>query len=426
MDRQAEPELARPPEEPPVVGHPEGRRFGAGDVDPDDAPIAPADRLLDDDLVELEREGAVEAEDEPGLDRVFETRLVHAADGGRDDVVEVLLAAAVSLHRVEAQLHRRDVVLAVRAADDLVDRALDGERRALDELGPVEQLEVAVERAVPPRRDRDHVAELPVVLGRELDPLRVGDPPHDRRGHRAAEMAVQLRQRDLAREGARHARSIAEPSRPRTVPAGAQPSGRPPASRMTTVRADPAAARRAMSRHGDRRGPSSAPSWRRRRAATAPPSRGSEGDPRRAALGAPRSRRAIGAAGNGHPARPTHDRGSWTVAWLRQHDPEARRRAARRPPPPSSDPRRRPRPIASRHGLLDRTSACWAARRARRRPVDRRERSGLDRRQVARRGPDEPSIGRRRSHRGRGTHPNRPGIWTAIRWSRPAASTSTR
>ena len=83
----------------------------------------------------------------PGLDRVLEGRLVHPADGGRDDVVEVLLAAAVSLHRVEAQLHRRDVVLAVGAADDLVDGALDRDRRALDELGPVEELQVAVEAA---------------------------------------------------------------------------------------------------------------------------------------------------------------------------------------------------------------------------------------------------------------------------------------
>ena len=81
----------------------------------------------------------------PGLDRVLEGRPVHAAHGGRDDVVEVLLAAAVALHRVEAQLHGRDVVLAVRAADDLVDGALDRERRALDQLGPVEQLQVAVE-----------------------------------------------------------------------------------------------------------------------------------------------------------------------------------------------------------------------------------------------------------------------------------------
>ena len=85
----------------------------------------------------------------PGLTGYSRRRLVHAADGGRDDVVEVLLAAAVSLHRVEAQLHRRDVVLAVRAADDLVDAALDRERRALDELGPVEQLQVAVEALGP-------------------------------------------------------------------------------------------------------------------------------------------------------------------------------------------------------------------------------------------------------------------------------------
>ena len=209
VDRQPETELARPPEEASVVGDAEGRRFGAGDVDADDAAVAPADRLLDDDLVELVRERAVEAEDEPGLDRVFETRLVHAADRRRDDVVEVLLAAAVSLHRVEAELHRRDVVLAVGAADDLVDGALDRERRALDELGPVEQLQVAVERAVPPGRHGDHVAEFPVVLGRQLDALGMGDPPHDRRGHRAAEMAVELRQRHLAREWTGHARRIA-------------------------------------------------------------------------------------------------------------------------------------------------------------------------------------------------------------------------
>ena len=90
----------------------------------------------------------------PGLDRVLEARPVHPADGRRDDVVEVLLAAAVALHRVEAQLHRRDVVLAVRAADDLVDGALDRERRALDQLRPVEQLEVAVEGAVALRATR--------------------------------------------------------------------------------------------------------------------------------------------------------------------------------------------------------------------------------------------------------------------------------
>ena len=72
VDGEPEPVLARPAEEPPVVGDPERRRLGAGDVDADDAPVAPGDRLLDDDLVELVRERPVEAEDQPGLDRVLE------------------------------------------------------------------------------------------------------------------------------------------------------------------------------------------------------------------------------------------------------------------------------------------------------------------------------------------------------------------
>ena len=64
MDREPEAVLAGPAEEAPVVGDPEGRRLGAGDVDADDAAIPPRDRLLGDDLVELERERAVEAEDQ--------------------------------------------------------------------------------------------------------------------------------------------------------------------------------------------------------------------------------------------------------------------------------------------------------------------------------------------------------------------------
>ena len=171
-------------------------------------PTTPRSRQViafsDDDLVELEREGAVEAEDQARLDRVLEARPVHAPRRRGDDVVEVLLAAAVPLHRVEAELHRRHVVLAVGAADDLVDGALDGDRRALDQLRPVEELEVAVEAAGPRRRHRDRVAELPVVAGRELDALGVGDAPHDRRRHRAAEMAVELGERDLAGELAGH------------------------------------------------------------------------------------------------------------------------------------------------------------------------------------------------------------------------------
>ena len=146
----------------------------------------------------------------PGLTGYSSSRPVHAADRRRDDVVEVLLAAAVPLHRVEAELHRRDVVLAVGAADDLVDGPLDGDRRRLDQLRPVEELEVAVEAPGPRRRDRDRVAELPVVAGRELDALGVGDAPHDRRGDRAAEVAVELCERDLAGELACHRLRIAE------------------------------------------------------------------------------------------------------------------------------------------------------------------------------------------------------------------------
>ena len=64
VDREPEAVLAGPPEQPPVVGDAEGRRLRAGDVDADDAAIAPGDRLLRDDLVELVRERPVEAEDQ--------------------------------------------------------------------------------------------------------------------------------------------------------------------------------------------------------------------------------------------------------------------------------------------------------------------------------------------------------------------------
>jgi hypothetical protein len=102
--------------------------LGPGDVDADDAAVVPGDRLLGDDLVKPEREVSVQAEDEAGLDRVFEDRAVHAPQRRGDDVVQVLLAAAVALHGVEAQLHGGHVVLAVGAADDLVYRPLHGDR----------------------------------------------------------------------------------------------------------------------------------------------------------------------------------------------------------------------------------------------------------------------------------------------------------
>lgn len=129
----------------------------------------PADRLGGDDLVQLVAEPAIQAQDEPGAHlRVFEHGAVHTTHRGGDDVVEILLPAAVSLHRIEAQLDAGDVALAIRPADDLVHAALDRDRTRLDQLSPVEQLQIGVERTAP--SDRDQVAKRPVILGRQADP----------------------------------------------------------------------------------------------------------------------------------------------------------------------------------------------------------------------------------------------------------------
>ena len=118
---------------------------------------------------------------------------VDSADRGEDDVVEVALAAAVPLHRVEAELERRDALGAIGAADRAVDRALDRERRRLDDLGPVVDLVELVEPLDALRiGDGDERVELPVVLARERDPLLVRDRPEDVGGDRAAEMGVEL------------------------------------------------------------------------------------------------------------------------------------------------------------------------------------------------------------------------------------------
>ncbi len=128
VDGDAQPLAATAPEERPVVGRVEAVQFGPRDVNADHAAFTIRDGLLGDDLVELDGEGAVQAEDETGLHGVFQHRAVHAPDGRADDVVEVLLTAPVALHGVEAQLHGGDVVLAVGAADDLVGSPLDGQR----------------------------------------------------------------------------------------------------------------------------------------------------------------------------------------------------------------------------------------------------------------------------------------------------------
>ena len=167
-----------------------------GDVDPDDPARRPLDRLLDDDRVELRVERPVHHQDQAATHlRVLDRGPVEPADRGEDDVVEVALAAAVALHRVEAQLERRDPLRAVGAADRRVHRALDRDRRRLDQLRPVvdrvERVEVRHAAGV---GDRDEAVEVPVVLDRQRDPLLVGEAPEDLGRDRAAEVGVELRE----------------------------------------------------------------------------------------------------------------------------------------------------------------------------------------------------------------------------------------
>ena len=195
VDGQAEPGAATLTEEAGIVGEAEPIHVGPGDVDADDPAAAPGDRLRGEDLVHRRGEAPVEAEDQARANlRVLEHGAVHPSHRRGDDVVKVLLAATVALHRVEAELELGDVVLAVRAADDLVDAALHGDRARLDQLGPVEEVEVRVE-ALAPAPDGDQVAERPVVLRRQPDALGVCDAPHDRGRDRRAEVHVELAQR---------------------------------------------------------------------------------------------------------------------------------------------------------------------------------------------------------------------------------------
>ena len=119
-------------------------------------------------------------------------------------MVEVALASAVALHRVEAHLAGRDALRAVAAADHAVHAALDGQRARLDQLGDVVDLVERVEPVDAARiGDRDHAVELPVVARRQRDALRVGGLPHHVGGHRAAEVSVELGHRLVGCERAR-------------------------------------------------------------------------------------------------------------------------------------------------------------------------------------------------------------------------------
>src|SRR5207237_10340982 len=101
---------------------------------------------------------------------VLEARTIQPADRGQDDVVEVALATAVSLHRVEPELERRDSLRTVRAADRRVHGALDGDRARLDQLGPVVDLVERVEtRDASGMRNGHEPIEPPEVLARQAD-----------------------------------------------------------------------------------------------------------------------------------------------------------------------------------------------------------------------------------------------------------------
>jgi hypothetical protein len=190
MDGDAKPSLARLLEEGRVVAVTEVRILAASHVDADNAAMPVSDRLLEDDRVQRLVEGPVQAKDEASLHWVLEERAVEPADRRHDDVVEIALASAISLHRVVAELERRDVCLPIGAADDVIDGLLHREGARLDKLGPVIQRQKILERLLGLLADRDEIDEFPVVLGRKTDPLVMRDPPHRRRVDRPAEMHV--------------------------------------------------------------------------------------------------------------------------------------------------------------------------------------------------------------------------------------------
>jgi hypothetical protein len=167
--------------------------LGSGEIDAHHAPVPVALGLPDDDVVQLVVELAGEAEDQAGADAVREASAIHAADRGRDDVVEVPFAAQVPLHGVEAELDGRDARGAVLLPDDRVDRALDGRRRRLDALRPsVEDVEVPLQRRDAVGVRVDEVLELGVGLHRQLEPVVVGDLPEHVRRHRGADVDVEV------------------------------------------------------------------------------------------------------------------------------------------------------------------------------------------------------------------------------------------
>ena len=168
-----------------VVRHPERGRSGPAMSIPTTPLVAPVDGLVDDDLVESLARNA------RSKGRARRPRLTGYSGVARSiprRAAAMMWSRSCSPPRLRfIRLVRApgggDVVLAVRAADVLVHGSLDGQRARLDELGPVELLEVGVEAAGPPRGDGDQVDGTPnESLVGSFDPLAVGKIPHsDRR-----------------------------------------------------------------------------------------------------------------------------------------------------------------------------------------------------------------------------------------------------
>src|SRR2546426_11031271 len=126
----------------------------------------------------MQVEGPVETEDDSGSHRILERGSVKTAHSRHHYVVEILLAATIPLHRVEAKFEESYVVLPVRTGDRLVDGPLDGERARLDQFCPLEHRQVVLEGFHFVRVGCDEVHELPVILRGKAYPLGVRHPPH--------------------------------------------------------------------------------------------------------------------------------------------------------------------------------------------------------------------------------------------------------
>ena len=176
-------------------GPAERRHVRSGQVDAHDAVCAVLDGLLHDGVVGLGIQAAVGAEDDARMDvRILEQGTIHAVRRGHDDMVQVALAVPVALHRAVTQLDQVDVAMPIAAADDRFDAGLHGLGTGLNQLGPVEEIQVRLERLDVRGIGGHQLGEIPVVLAGQLDTLVVGDAEQQCRVDRGAHVRVQLGQ----------------------------------------------------------------------------------------------------------------------------------------------------------------------------------------------------------------------------------------